>query len=355
MLLLAGTAVVLLAAGVFSQIFWGEEAAVAGPERGPQNESEGVKRIRNKPEYFARVNEQLISQNLVAEECVARYGQEVLDNIVNRTIIQQACKKQGIVITAVEVDEEIVRIAKKFNLSVENWFQMLQAERNLTPRQYRRDIIWPMLALKKIAGERVRVTDEDMRKGFLHDYGVKVKAKLIMLDNFRRAQSVWEKVHKHPERFGEFAREYSIESNSRALDGQIPPIRQHSGNENLEKAAFALRDGQVSGIIQIGQSQFAILLCEGRTRRTVSFEEVKESLEEHLLESKVQESVAKVFRKLKEEAVVHNYLTGITTGNIRQTSGTKRAARSRPTDRSRSSDLFPEPSGRNRRPRSLPR
>ena len=59
---------------------------------------------------LARVNGELIGYDSVADECMQRYGHEVLESFINRTIIDQACRKQGIAITQAEVNEEIVKI-----------------------------------------------------------------------------------------------------------------------------------------------------------------------------------------------------------------------------------------------------
>ena len=75
---------------------------------------------------------------------IERHGDEVLENLINRRIIQQACSAQGIEVSEAEVDAEILKIAKKFNLDPVAWLQMLQAERNVSPSHYRRDIIWPL-------------------------------------------------------------------------------------------------------------------------------------------------------------------------------------------------------------------
>ena len=66
---------------------------------------------------------------------------------------------------------------------------MLQADRKITPDQYRRNVIWPMLALKKLASEKIEVTDDDMKRAFIRDYGEKVRARMIVLDNMPRPGS----------------------------------------------------------------------------------------------------------------------------------------------------------------------
>lgn len=308
----AGTVALLLVAVGLVQVF---RAPPAYPDSSTGRSSvAGADDPAKKP--LARVNKDLITWDVVAAECMARHGSEVLENIINRTIIQQACAASNIEVTKQDVDEEIARIAKKFNLAVDQWLQMLQAERNITPGHYRRDIIWPMIALRKLAGESVQISKEELQKAFLRNYGPRVKARAIVLDNQRRAQEVWERLQKYPQEFSRFAREYSVDPGSRSLDGAVPPIRMYAGSPEVEQAAFKLREGEISAIIQVTApvQQFVILMCEGRTEQIVTdIKEVESILRQELHEEKTQLSVARTFDDLKKRARVDNYVTNTST------------------------------------------
>ena len=268
-----------------------------------------------KPEMLARVGKESISYDAVAEECVARHGKEVLEDLIHRLIIQQACEEQNITVTEQEVSQEISRIAKRFNLDVNEYLKMLQSERSITPMQYRTSVIWPMLALKKLAGEEVDITEEDLQQAFVRSYGPRVKARVIMMENPRQAQDVWEQARRNPEDFDKLAQKYSIDPNSRALGGQIPPIPRFTGNEKLEQEAFKLKKGEISGLIQLSTGRHVILKCEGQTEPVVSnIEDVRDSLHDELKEAKTQQAVGKVFENVKQKTRVDNYLTMTTTG-----------------------------------------
>src|SRR5690606_14027328 len=148
-----------------------------------------------KPQYLARVGSAVVTYDQVADEAMARYGTEVLDQLISRTIIEIACQERGITVAEAEVEQEILKISQEFGLDRDSWLQMLQAERNITPLQYKRDVIWPMLALKKLAGAEVQITEADIQKAFERDYGPKVKARMIMMDNQRRLNEVWQKAN----------------------------------------------------------------------------------------------------------------------------------------------------------------
>ncbi len=78
--------------------------------------------------------------------------------MVNRHLILQACAARGIEITNADVSAEVHRIAAKFGLPTENYLKLLQDERDISPDQYSREVIWPMLALRSLVADQVEVT-----------------------------------------------------------------------------------------------------------------------------------------------------------------------------------------------------
>lgn len=311
-LIIGGTVVVVFAGLVVMQTFRAQpsQAATEAPAKATAT--------AKKPEVLARVGKETISYDLVAKEAVSRHGKEILDDLINRMIIQQKCEEAGVAVSEAEINAEVTRIAKRFNLDTMAWYNMLQAERNISPQQYQQSVIWPMLSLKKLAGEQVDITEEEMDKAFVRNYGSRVKARLILLDNQRRAQEVWDKCKRDPDNFEKLAEEFSVDSSSRALGGSIPPIPMYSGNDTLEKAAFKLKEGEISGLIELQTGRYAILKSEGKTEQVVKdISEVRDQLYEELFEAKTQQSVAKIFEQIKKEVPVDNYITRTSTGTNR--------------------------------------
>jgi len=321
--IITGTIALLVAAGIGLQFLRAQPAAsqTAEPEAGRA----GLNSAGNSSRVLAKVNNQSITYDVVARECVARHGKEVLDNMINRLLIQQECDKRGVTISKAEVEQEVINTAKKFNLPLETWYKMLESERNLTRDQYHDDIIFPMLALKKLAGQQVEVTEEDMKIGFERDYGPRVKARLILVDgNIRQANEIWKKCQENPDDFDRIAREHSADPNTRPLGGVIPPVRRHGTTKQIEDQAFRLHEGEISPLIQIEKS-YVILKCEGFTEPVVTdIRTVWNELYNQLVEEKTQVAVAKVFEGVKDQARVDNFLTNKSTGGrnpIQQTSG----------------------------------
>lgn len=325
-ILVGGTLVFVIAGGIAMQV-WRAQSTQASEQKATA--TEGTARMDARNTAFARVNGEPISYEALAKECVERYGKEVLENMISRTIIQQACADKGIVVSEAEVSQQVIEISKKFGLAVDQYYKLLEAERGLSAVQYHRDIIWPMLALRKLAGKEVVITREMMQLAYEDNYGPRVKARMIVCDKQRRAQEVWDKAKDGGEDFDALARDYSVEPNSRALGGVIPPIRKNTGaHENLRKAAFAMKEpGEISGILQIGPNQFAILKFEGLTEPIDhDLKDVQAQLQIDLTEREVQKMVGETFEKLQASARVDNFITGESRGTIEKATAVREAS-----------------------------
>ena len=325
-ILIGGTLVVLIAGGIAMQV-WRAQSTQAAEQK--SDVGSATTRMNAQNTAFARVNAEPISYEALAKECVERYGKEVLENMISRLIIQQACAEHGVVVSEAEVTQQVIEISKKFGLAVDQYYKLLEAERGLSQAQYQRDIIWPMLALRKLAGKEVTITREMMQQAYEDNYGPRVKARMIVCDKQRRAQEVWDKAKANPDDFDALARDFSVETNSRALGGVIPPIRKNTGaHENLRKAAFGMKEpGEISGILQIGPSQFAILKFEGWTEPVDHDpKDVQVQLQADLTEREVQKMVGDTFEALQKSARVDNFLTGESRGAVEQASAIREEA-----------------------------
>jgi len=271
------------------------------------------------PGVAAMINDQKITLRELAEECLERHGTDVLEGSLNRKLIEQALRKKNIDITDEDVNAEVARAALSMGKlktngepDVEAWLDYVTKGENISRKVYLRDEVWPSAGLKKLVGDNVKITQEDLQRGYDANYGPKAQCRAIVVNSHRRGLEVWEKARDNMtvENFGDLAEQYSIEAGSRALRGEVPPIQKNGGQPLLEKEAFALKPGQISGVICVGNT-WVILFCEGFTKPIdTNFEEVKDMLYRDIHEKKQRIAMAKAFDSLKEEARIENYLTG---------------------------------------------
>jgi hypothetical protein len=271
------------------------------------------------PGVAATINSQKISVAQLAEECVIRHGKEILEGEINRKILMQALDRKSVTVSEADIDTEIARAADSFGYvtpdgkpDINGWLESVTKEDGTTVELYVRDAVWPTVAMKRLVGDRVTVTEEDIQKGFVSNFGPRIEALAIVLNNQRQAQKVWEMARNNPtdQFFGELAHQYSVDAISRENFGKIPPIRRYGGRPQLEEEAFKLRAGELSGIIVSGEN-FIILRCQGHTTPIVGEmdREIRDELIKDIQEKKLRAAMTVEFDRLQQTAQIDNFLT----------------------------------------------
>ena len=245
---------------------------------------------------------------MLANATLERYGELVLDNvIVNRQLILQACQERGIAVTETEVQQEITRLATKFGFSVGDYLKLLRDERDIDPGQYGREVIWPMLSLRKLVADQVTPTEQEFNDAFLAQYGEAVKCRMIMVADATQARQLHAEAVANPNGFGTLAKQNSEDEVSASVGGLIPPIRKHAGDSRLEEAAFALANGQVSPLIQIAD-QWIILQAVRRipaaSPPATAMPAIREQINDRIREQKMKGAANELFAKLQRNSNV---------------------------------------------------
>ncbi len=253
---------------------------------------------------MAVVNSEPISRQQLADECLLHYGNEVLESIVNRTLILVSCQRHNIVVTDEQIDAEIERMAQKFQIGKEQWIKLLEKERGISYDRYAHDIIWPTLALRELAKDHLQITRQEIDDAYESEFGPAVKVRLIAMENLQKAKEVHAQALAHPEDFGALAKKHSQDVNSASAYGLIQPIRHHLGDPQLEAAAFALKKGETSNIVQVG-NLYVFVKCEEHLPPTkVDRSKVEQHLYDALRERKLRNAASDVFKQLQGEARV---------------------------------------------------
>jgi parvulin-like peptidyl-prolyl isomerase len=277
------------------------EAAPPAPVSGARESAEP-----SVPSVAAAVNGQRIARQELAQQCRREFGVIVLESMVNRQLIANECRRLGISVTRADVDAEIERLAKHFGIPVDQYLKMLKQERNVSPEHYADDIVWPKLAMRKIAGEQLTVPREELVRAFETKYGEAVRVRLIAVSSVEKARKLQAQAVANPSDFGNLAKQYSEDTYSASVKGLINPIRKHGSFKEIEDAVFNMADGEVSPVIH-ANGQYLILKRESlQPARPVKFEQVASSLEEAIRDRKMYSMAEELFQQLQKGARVEN-------------------------------------------------
>ena len=302
-------AAAVIAATIVARSYMNDSSAVAqAPAGKPPAEGQLASPGRPTHDVMAIVNGQDISRQRLAQACVERHGKEVLESLVNKRLIMHHCQNRQISVSRQEIDAEIERMAKRFKLSREHWLELLERERGIKAEEYSRDVLWPTLALRKLAAKDLTVGEEELQKAYETQYGASVRARLMLVGNQQLAQQLHQQLTAQPQEFARLAMQHSEDVNSASIGGLIQPIRRHVGEPAIERAAFNLQPGQISAPIPL-EDKFVILKCEGtEPAREMDREQARDELTESIRESKLRDVASGLFAKLQETAVIQNVL-----------------------------------------------
>ncbi len=259
------------------------------------------------PAIVATVNGQTISREELAKLCIDRCGNEVLDNLLNKLLIVQACQAQQIVITQKDVDDEIGRIASKFSLTTNMYLKLIEDQRDIRPEQYAADVVWPMLALRALARDKAMVTQEDIDKTYNAEFGPKVQVRMLAIDDEAKAKELWQQAKANPDSFKVLAKQHSKDPASASVEGLLPPIRRFDSGDPIEKVAFSLQPNEISDVFQVAE-MFVCIQCvrqlPAATPSTEQIADIQKNIRREMEDVKLREIAESIFRTLREQSSI---------------------------------------------------
>jgi parvulin-like peptidyl-prolyl isomerase len=260
---------------------------------------------------MAVVNGQEITRHQIANQCMRRLGEDVLESIVNKMLVLEECRRNGIEITEQDVNDDIVEKAKKFGMSGERYVKLICSRRHISENRLKNDIVWNELALRRLAAKQTQVSTAEIEQRLEFQFGEKVQVRQIVVKSEPAAQKLLAAVTANPDDFGRLAKDHSIDPNSASVRGLLPPIRHNSGSPEFERVAFSLEPGQISGVFPLANS-FVILKCErifpGMELTTEQLDAAREKITDELSKEKLADSAVALFRRMQENAQLINVM-----------------------------------------------
>ena len=249
---------------------------------------------------------------------------QVLENLIARELLYQESQKKGIKVDQKEIEEQITALKGRFPSEVE--FKNALSTANLTEAdlrfQFERDVAIRKLLDDQIGGKST-VSEKESRAYYDSNLASfkkseQVRASHILIkvdpgaDEAKKAEartkieSLQAKL-KNGEDFGALAKEYS-EGPSGPKGGDLGFFGRGQMVKPFEEVAFSMKPGQVSGMVETRFGYHLIMVTERTPESTLTYEEVKDRLEQYLKQQKVQEEIAAYVETLKSNAKIERFV-----------------------------------------------
>lgn len=260
----------------------------------------------------------------LSDSQLSQVKKDVLENLISIELLYQETQKRGIQVDEATVNEQLSTLKKRFPSEAE--FESAMRKMNLSEpaikSQFKREMAIQQLIDEQftqkaaVSEDEIKTFYESRLDSFKQPEQVRARHILMKVDpqadESQRAEArkklemIQQKLQKG-EDFEALAKEYS-EGPSSAKGGDLGYFGRGQMAKPFEEAAFALRSGEVSDIVETKFGYHLIEVIDRKPETTVALEDVRGRIEQYLKQQKVQENVRMYVEDLKEEADVKRLL-----------------------------------------------
>jgi peptidyl-prolyl cis-trans isomerase C len=249
---------------------------------------------------------------------------DVIENLIAGELLYQKSQEEGIKVDEAEVNAHIEGLKKRF--PDETKYKNALESAHLSEASIRSDFTRAKAIgqlIDKQIYENVAVSEEETKKYydenqklFVHPEQVRASHILIKVDAQAddeakaKARAQIEDIKKKLESGEDFAALAEEHSGcpSAAKGGDLGFFRRGQMVPPFEEAAFGLKPGELSDVVETRFGYHIIKVTDHKAEAPIEFEKVKDKLEQHLRQSKLQEEVARYIQDLEKDAKIERLL-----------------------------------------------
>jgi peptidyl-prolyl cis-trans isomerase C len=247
----------------------------------------------------------------------------ILENLIDAEVLYQQSQKEGIKVDDQAINEQIKKMKKRF--SDETAYKKAIERMHVSEKEFRTEI-QRALAINQLIDTNVRqkitVTDEESKKYYNNNSNLfkqpeQVKISLIWIKvtpddeeskkiQARKKIEMVQKKVKQGEDFGKLAKAYSEGPNAQR-EGAWGYLKRGKSADPIRDAAFALKVGEVSGIIETKSGYHLIKVNDKKPAGTTPYKEVIPMIERHLEKEKEKTEIQGYIENLKKSAKIKRF------------------------------------------------
>lgn len=230
-------------------------------------------------------------------------GKNILESMISGILIEQKAQEQNITVATEEIDKKVDEIKEQSRVE----FGQYLSESGMTIEDLRQQVQSKIL-MDKIVAKSVTVTEKDIRDHFerYKDNFAKpeeIKASHILLRTEIEAEVILSQLKAGAD-FSELARKESTDPATKEKSGDLGFFPRGKMTPNFEQAAFALKAGEISEVIQTPYGYHIIKVEEKKPAQEPNFELEREEIKKTLVQQKTWTLESNFLQNLRKEAEI---------------------------------------------------
>lgn len=254
-------------------------------------------------------------------EQIEPYKQTLLDTMMQRTLLLQAARAQGIAVTPEEVDRRVLALASEYPAgSFDDALAKNETNRAELARRTREQLLVEHLFEQQVFA-RIAATEDQIRRYFDEHpdefmEAEQVRAQQIVvkgLDDAKRVQSLLYQGKK----FSELARRHSLSPDAK-VGGDLGFFKKGEMPPAFDEVVFRLSVGQVSEIVTTEYGYHLFKLVEKKPARKRELADVRAQVEARVVAGLREEREKDFITQLrsKAELKVNDRVLPLVTGRV---------------------------------------
>ncbi len=274
---------------------------------------------------ISRIKNQVSAQGgEIGESEMAEIKKQVMENLIGMELLYQNSIEKGVTADQASIDDEWAKITSRYpdknelkkaldDLKVTEEIIKAQIKKGLTVNKF---IEQNFVEKTVIPESEAKAYYDNNAERFNKPESVRASHILIKVDpkadetKKKAARAEIEKIQarlKAGEDFAAIAKETSQDTGSGARGGDLGLFTRGQMVKPFEDAAFALAQGDVSGIVETEFGYHLIKVTEKQAAGKYSFDEVKANLTRYLKETKVKKDLSDFVKGLRDKAKIETF------------------------------------------------
>jgi len=263
----------------------------------------------------------------ISDEQMPELKYELLQNLIGTELLYQESQKRGIKVEEKEINEAYEAQKQKAQFKTDAEFEeaLKQSKKSMT--SYRAGIKQGLAIdhfIKNKFTDNTCMSDSEAKKYYddnpsYFQQPAKVRASHIMIivdskadqskkDEARKKIEQVMKRLKAGEDFAALAKEVSQDTSTKENGGDLDYFSKGQiGSQSFEDAAFGLKKGEISDIVETDSGYHIIKLTDKTDAKKISYEEAKNDIIDSLKSTKVNSNVNKYITELRNKATIETF------------------------------------------------